>query len=57
MLHETDFTDVGPTINVVLDRLPTAVAVKQEDGSYLVTAEVYGEKGLQMWLRGQENTI
>lgn len=55
MIHETDFTDVGPTINAVLNRLPTAVAVKQEDGSYRVTTEVYGKKGLAMWLRGQES--
>ena len=54
-LHKTTFTYTGPDINAVLDRLPTAVAVKQEDGSYLVTAEVYGEKGLAMWLRGQES--
>ena len=53
-LHKAAFTYTGPDINAVLDRLPTAVAVKQEDGSYRVTAEVYGEKGLAMWLRGQE---
>lgn len=53
-LHKTSFTYTGPDINAVLDRLPTAVAKKQKDGSYLVTVEVYGEKGLQMWLKGQE---
>ena len=56
-LHKASFTYTGPDINAVLDRLPTAVAVKQEDGSYRVTAEVYGEKGLAIWLRGQEGTI
>ena len=56
-LHKASFTYTGPDINAVLDRLPTAVAVKQEDGSYRVTAEVYGEKGLEMWLRGQEGTL
>ena len=54
-LHKTSFTYRGPDINAVLDRLPTAVAKQQEDGSYLVTAEVYGEKGLEMWIKGQEN--
>ena len=56
-LHKNTFTYTGPDINAVLDRLPTAVAKKQEDGSYLVTVEVYGEKGLAMWLRGQEINI
>ena len=53
-LHKTSFTYHGPDINAVLDRLPTAVAKQQEDGSFLVTAEVYGEKGLEMWMKGQE---
>lgn len=56
-LHKTTFTYNGPDINAVLERLPTAAAKKQEDGSYLVTVEVYGEKGLRMWLKGQENII
>lgn len=56
-LHKTTFTYTGPDINAVLDRLPTAVAKKQADGSYLVTVEVYGEKGLKMWLRGQDAVL
>ena len=56
-LHKTTFTYTGPDINAVLDRLPTAVAKKQDDGSYLVTVEVYGEKGLAMWLKGQDNAF
>lgn len=54
-LHKTSFTYTGSDINAILDRLPTATAVKQEDGSYLVTAEIYGEMGLNLWLKGQEN--
>lgn len=56
-LHKTSFTYTGSDINAVLDRLPTATAVKQEDGSYLVTAEVYGEMGLNLWLKGQGDVI
>ena len=52
-LHKATFSYSGPDINAVLDRLPTAVAEKQPDGSYVVTAEVYGEKGLDLWLKGQ----
>ena len=53
----TSFTYTGSDINDIQDRLPTATAVKQEDGSYLVTAEIYGEMGLNLWLKGQENVI
>lgn len=56
-LRKETFLYTGTDINAVLDRLPTANAMKQEDGSYLVTAEVYGEKGIQMWLRGQEGSL
>ncbi len=56
-LHRTSFIYRGSDINAVLDRLPTAQAARQEDGSYLVTAEVFGEKGLNMWLRGQGDAV
>lgn len=52
-LQKKTFIYKGPDIDAVLDRLPTAEAVKQQDGSYRVTVEVYGEKGLDMWLRSQ----
>ena len=52
-LQKKTFIYKGPDIDAVLDRLPTAEAVKQQDGSYGVTVEVYGEKGLDMWLRSQ----
>ncbi len=53
-LHKTSFVYKGSDINAVLDRLPTAEARKNEDGSFLVTVEVYGEEGVNMWLRGQD---
>lgn len=53
-LHRTSFVYKGTDINAVLDRLPTATAVKREDGTYLVTVEVFGETGLNMWLKGQD---
>ena len=52
-LQKKTFIYKGPDIDAVLDRLPTSEAVKQQDGSYRVTVEVYGEKGLDMWLRSQ----
>lgn len=52
-LHKTSFIYTGTDINAVLDRLPSATAKKLEDGNYLVMVEVYGEKGLELWLKGQ----
>ena len=56
-LHKTSFIYKGTDINAVLDRLPTAVATKQDNGSYLVSAEVYGNKGIELWLKGQGENI
>lgn len=56
-LHKTSFIYRGPDINVVLDRLPTAQTKKRIDGSYLVTVEVYGEKGLEIWLNSQGDLV
>ena len=45
-------SDLGPDIDTVLDRLPTARVLKEEEGVYTVAAEVFG-KGIDMWLRMQ----
>jgi len=34
-------------INAILDRLPTAATMKQDDGSYPASYEVYGNKGIE----------
>lgn len=56
-LHKAHFVYTGSDINAVLDRLPTAEAEQQPDGSWNVTAEVYGELGLNLWLKGQGTAI
>lgn len=56
-LCKASFIYKGPDINTVLDKLPTATAKKQEDSFYLVIAELYGNQGLNLWLKGQDNTI
>jgi len=56
-LHKANFTYKGSDINAVLDRLPTAKATRQDDGRYFVTAEVYGNKGIDLWLKGQGENI
>lgn len=55
-LRRIKFKYTGYSIEAVLDRLPTAKAEKQEDGSYIVTAEVFGD-GVDMWLRSQGNLV
>lgn len=55
-LHRVTFCYKGENINSVLDRLPTATADRQADGTYRVTAEVYGD-GIYMWLRSQGDKV
>lgn len=46
----------GSSIEAVLDRLPTAKILREEDGKYLVSAETFG-KGIDMWLRSQGDFV
>ena len=54
-LERIKFRYTGPSIEAVLDRLPTAKA-KEIPGGWEVTAEVFG-KGFDMWLRSQGECI
>lgn len=51
-LRTVRFTYSGPSIEAVLDRLPTAEIIAEQNGEYEVRAEVFG-KGIDMWLRSQ----
>ena len=53
-LQTVQFVYTGPSIESVLDRLPTAEILEEYDGAYTVQAEVFG-KGIEMWLRSQGN--
>lgn len=55
-LRKVKFRYIGPDIDAILDRLPTAKILSEEDGTYIVTAEAYG-KGIDMWLGSQESFI
>lgn len=55
-LQKTIFWYRGSSIEAVLDRLPTAKILKEEDGKYLVSAETFG-KGIEMWLRSQGEMV
>lgn len=55
-LQKVKFKYFGMSVEAVLDRLPTAKVIAQEDGAYTVTAEVFG-KGIEMWLRSQGENV
>ena len=42
----------GPSVQAVLDKLPTARVIDPSGGKYLLEAEVYGD-GIKMWLLSQ----
>ncbi|MBQ3084788.1 MAG: WYL domain-containing transcriptional regulator [Clostridia bacterium] len=52
-LRTVRFEFNGPSVQAVLDKLPTAKILKRMDGGkYLIEAETYGD-GIKMWLLGQ----
>ena len=55
-LERIQFKYTGPSIEAVLDRLPTAEIVEQTGDGWIVKAEVFG-KGIDMWLRSQGTAI
>ena len=55
-LRRIKFIYSGLSIESVLDRLPTAKILSEDDGKYTIQAEVFGD-GVDMWLRSQGNDI
>ena len=55
-LQKVKFKYSGLDIDAVLDRLPTAKILDEENGVYTVSAEVFG-KGIDMWIRSQGENI
>lgn len=55
-LERIRFHYTGPSIEAVLDRLPTAEIVERDETGWTVEAEVFG-KGIEMWLRSQGSYI
>ncbi len=51
-LQKVKFKYSGPDVDAVLDRLPTAKIVDEDDGVFTISAEVFG-KGIDMWLKSQ----
>ena len=55
-LQTVKFEYSGLSIESVLDRLPTARILSEDDGKYIVQAEVFG-KGIDMWFRSQGEAV
>ncbi|MBG9989147.1 WYL domain-containing protein [Aerococcaceae bacterium DSM 111176] len=51
-LEEVTFEFSGPSLEAILDRLPTARVINESDGVYTIKVETFG-KGIYMWLRTQ----
>ena len=55
-LQKIRFRYSGLDIDAVLDRLPTAQVLNEDNGVYTVSAEVFG-KGIDMWIRSQGENV
>lgn len=52
-LRRVKFKYSGYSVEAILDRLPTAKIVSEENGEYVIQAEVFGN-GIDMWMKGQQ---
>ena len=55
-LEHIRFRYTGPSLEAVLDRLPTAQVLSQDETGWLISAEVFG-KGIDMWLKSQGENV
>ena len=55
-LERIKFRYTGPSVEAVLDRLPTAEIISADNEGWTIRAEVFG-KGVDMWLRSQGDYI
>lgn len=55
-LLQVKFRYTGPSVEAVLDRLPTAKIRENHNGSYLIEAEVFGI-GIVRWLLSQGDSV
>lgn len=50
------FEFTGPSVQAILDRIPTAKVVDRQDGKYIIEAEVFGT-GIKMFLLSQGSWV
>ena len=55
-LRTIRFEFTGPSVQAVLDKLPTAQIIERKGNKYLIEAEVYGG-GIKMWLLSQGSWV
>lgn len=55
-LRRVKFKFSGTSIDAVLDRLPTAEILSENQGIYVISVEVYGN-GVDMWIRSQGEKV
>ena len=55
-LERIKFRYTGPSLEAVLDRLPTAKVISEDADGWTISAEVFG-KGIEMWLRSQGDYV
>lgn len=55
-LRKVRFRYTGLSVEAVLDKLPTAEIIDEENGAYVIRAEVFGD-GIDMWLRSQGGNV
>lgn len=55
-LQKVKFKYTGNDIDAILDRLPTATILSEDNGEFIIGAEVFG-KGIDMWLRSQGERV
>lgn len=55
-LKKIKFEFSGSSLEAILDRLPTAEIIAENNGVYTIRAEAYGD-GVEMWLRSQGDWV
>ena len=56
-LRKIKFLYKGTNVEAVLDRFPTAVVIDKTDEGYMISAEVFGGNGVDMWIRSQGDWV
>ena len=51
-IRHIKFRFTGPSVQAIMDRIPTAQITDMKDGTYIIEAKVYGD-GIKMFLLSQ----
>ena len=55
-LRKIRFRYTGKSVDFILDRLPTAQIVQEDEKGVVIQAEVFGD-GVDMWMRSQGDIV